>query len=132
MTEYITAILLVLGAFFTLVAAVGIVRLPDLLMRMHASTKAGTLGTGFILAAVAVMTPETGVITRSIATIVFLIITAPVAAHLIGRASYFVGIKLWEGTIVDDFAAQFDRHALEKAEKKERKPAISRKKTGKQ
>ena len=104
MSEIITVIFLLFGAFFVFVAAVGVLRLPDLLMRMHASTKAGTLGVGFILAAVAVMTPDIGVITRSIATIMFLIITAPVAAHMIGRASYQVGVKLWEGTIVDDLA----------------------------
>ena len=56
-SHIIASVALIAGAFFTLVAAIGVVRLPDILMRMHASTKAGTLGTGFILLAVAVTTP---------------------------------------------------------------------------
>jgi multicomponent Na+:H+ antiporter subunit G len=108
-TQIIATILLIGGAFFTFVAAVGVYRLPDVLMRMHASTKAGTLGTGCILLAVAFMTTDVGIISRAIATIVFLIITAPVAAHLIGRASYISGTKMWENTIVDEFRDHLDK-----------------------
>ena len=54
MSELIVALLIAAGCLFCLVAAVGIVRLPDTLIRMHAATKAGTLGTGLILAGVAV------------------------------------------------------------------------------
>lgn len=111
MTVYqiIASVLLLLGAFFTLVAAIGVLRLPDILMRMHASTKAGTLGTGFILLAVAVLTPDVGIITRSLATIAFLIITAPIAAHLIGRAAYVVGTKLWINTVIDELRSYIDK-----------------------
>ena len=113
MVEIIVSVLLLLGGFFSLVAAIGVFRLPDVLMRMHASTKAGTLGTGFILLAIAVFSPELGVVSRAIATIVFLIITAPVAAHLIGRASYESGIKMWENTIVDEFRNYLDKKKSE-------------------
>ncbi len=85
-----------------LVAAVGVLRLPDLMMKMHASTKAGTLGAGLILVSVGVAFDEISVLTRVIATIIFLLLTAPVAAHLIGRAAYYVGLDLWEGTITDE------------------------------
>lgn len=102
-TEIIIAVLLLGGAFFVLVASVGVIRLPDLLMKMHASTKAGTLGAGLILLSVAFVFNEISVITRVIATILFLLITAPIAAHMIGRAGYYTGIKLWKGTIVDEF-----------------------------
>jgi multicomponent Na+:H+ antiporter subunit G len=109
LTQILASVALLSGAFFTLVAAIGVYRLPDILMRMHASTKAGTLGTGFILLAVAIITPDISVITRAVATILFLIVTAPVAAHLIGRASYRVGTKLWTNTIVDDFREYVDK-----------------------
>lgn len=109
LAQILASIALIAGAFFTLVAAVGVYRLPDILMRMHASTKAGTLGTGFILLAVAIITPDIGVITRAIATILFLIVTAPVAAHLIGRASYTVGTKLWKNTIVDELHDELNK-----------------------
>ncbi len=102
MIEYVIAILLITGSIFVLVAAIGVLRLPDLLMKMHASTKAGTLGAGLILVAVAFAFGDTGVASRAIATIIFLLITAPIAAHMIGRAAYYVGIPLWKGTIMDE------------------------------
>lgn len=101
-TEFIIALLLLSGAFFVLVASIGIIRFPDLMMRMHASTKAGTLGAGLILAATAVAFDDISVLTRALATIIFLLLTAPVAAHLIGRAAYYVGMDLWSGTITDE------------------------------
>lgn len=99
----ITVILMLAGAFFMLVAAVGVLRMPDLLMRMHAATKAGTLGAGLFLVAVAVHFGSTGVTIRAVATIFFLLFTAPVAAHVIGRAAYFSGwLELWDRTLVDE------------------------------
>lgn len=53
MNEVFAAILMVIGSLFCLVSAVGMLRLPDTLMRMHAATKAGTLGTGLIVVAAA-------------------------------------------------------------------------------
>lgn len=101
-TELIIAFFLLAGSFFVVVASIGVLRLPDLMMKMHASTKAGTLGAGLILVAVGISFDEISVLTRIIATIIFLLLTAPVAAHLIGRAAYYTGIELWEGTIVDE------------------------------
>ena len=90
-----------------LVAAVGVLRMPDLLMRMHAATKAGTLGAGLLLGAVAAYYEQLGVTMRAGATIVFLLLTAPVAAHMIGRAAYVVGIELWEGTLLDELRGRY-------------------------
>jgi multicomponent Na+:H+ antiporter subunit G len=96
-------LLLLTGALFVLVAAIGLLRLPDLLMRMHAATKAGTLGAGLLLIAVAVAVPETGVIARAVATICFLLLTAPIAAHVIAHAAYHTGeVALWERTCIDE------------------------------
>ena len=69
MIELINALLLILGGLFALTAAFGIVRLPDILIRMHASTKAGTLGCGLILVAVAVHFGELGIVVRALAAI---------------------------------------------------------------
>lgn len=98
----ITAALLIVGSFFCLVAAVGMLRLPDTLIRIHAATKAGTLGAGFILMAEAVAIAELGTTLRVAAIIVFLLLTAPVAAHLIGRAAYHRGIHLFDKTWIDE------------------------------
>ena len=114
--ELLTAALLVSGAFFTLVAGLGIVRLPDILIRMHAATKAGTLGVGLILLALALNFMETGVVTRAIAAIIFLLITAPVAAHMIGRAAYRTGVPLWDRNIIDEYKTARQRGDLAQTE----------------
>jgi len=102
MIEVNAAALLLIGSLFCLVAAVGMLRLPDTLIRMHAATKAGTLGTGFILAAEALVAGELGTTIKAVAVILFLLITAPVAAHLIGRAAYHQGIRLFDKTWIDE------------------------------
>ena len=86
MIEILAGILVLAGAGFTLVAAIGILRYPDLLMRMHASTKAGTLGSILVLAAMALVVAQGPVTAKTIATVLFLLLTAPIAAHMIGRA----------------------------------------------
>ncbi|WP_239479588.1 monovalent cation/H(+) antiporter subunit G [Actibacterium sp. 188UL27-1] len=87
MIEVIAGVLILLGAGFALIAALGVLRLPDVLTRMHASTKAGTLGSSLILVAAAVVFAETEITVRVIATILFLMLTAPIGAHMIGRAA---------------------------------------------
>lgn len=101
MTEAATAIILVIGSLFCLIAGVGMLRLPDILTRMHAATKAGTFGAGLILISEAVFYHDTGITLRALAAIAFLLLTAPVAAHLIGRAAYHSGIKLSKQTWID-------------------------------
>ena len=101
----LAAALILVGSFFALVGALGIVRLPDLYSRSHAASKAGTLGSGLMLLAVAVVSEDGGVAARALAGIVFFILTAPVSAHLLMRAAYLAGYPLWEGSVVDDYAA---------------------------
>ncbi len=110
-SEIIISFFLLSGSFFVLIAAIGVVRLPDLMMKMHASTKAGTLGAGLVLVSVGIAFDEISVLTRVIATIIFLLLTAPVAAHLIGRAAYYVGMDFWEGTIVDELSDEKTKNA---------------------
>jgi len=93
---------MVVGAASMLIAAVGVVRMPDLFTRMHATSKAGSLGAGLILLAVAVHYGDLGISARALATLAFILLTAPIAAHVIGRAAYFVGVPFWEGTLVDE------------------------------
>ena len=102
MTEILTSILVVGGGFFAFAAALGVLRLPDVLIRMHASTKAGTLGCGLILLAAATHFGETAIVARALAAILFLLLTAPVAAHMIGRAAYRTGVPLWKGMVIDE------------------------------
>jgi multicomponent Na+:H+ antiporter subunit G len=83
-------------------AAIGLLRFPDLPTRMHATTKSGVFATCLIMIAVALYFSQTEVTARVIAIITFILITAPVAAHAIGRAAYFAGVPLWSGTIKDE------------------------------
>ena len=100
--DILTAALLLPGAIFGLLAAIGIVRLPDLYTRMQAAAKAGTLGVGCSVLAVAVHFGELGITTRALLVVGFLFLTAPVAAHMIGRAAYRSGVPLWEGSVQDE------------------------------
>ncbi len=98
-----------LGALFILLAAVGIVRMPDFYLRISVTTKAATLGIGMILIAAAIFFGEIGVSSRVIAIIFFLFITAPVGAHMIGRTAYFIGTRLWKNNVLDELKGQYDK-----------------------
>jgi multicomponent Na+:H+ antiporter subunit G len=93
--DIIVGALLCLGTLFTLIASLGVLRMPDLYTRMHAATKAGTVGLASLLLAVAVAIPEITVISRVIGTMLFIFITAPVAAHLLGKAMLESGYQIW-------------------------------------
>ena len=108
MSEIFVSILLLAGAAFMVLAAIGIVRLPDLPTRMHASTKAGAMGAIMTMAGVALHFSDSAVAARAIAFIVFILLTAPIAAHVIGRAGYFTGISLWSGTTKDELRERYD------------------------
>ena len=109
MAEMAGAALLVAGSIFCLVAALGVLRLPDTLIRMHAATKAGTLGAGCILVAEALVTGDLGTTLKVAAVIVFLLLTAPVAAHLLGRAAYHRGIRLYDKTWIDELGGRLTK-----------------------
>lgn len=102
---YIAGALLIVGALFTFLAAIGILRLPDLYTRMHAASKAGSLGAGLTLIAIAIYSLDAAVALRALAGVTFLILTAPVAAHLLARAAYTAGYKPAAITHINDLEA---------------------------
>jgi monovalent cation/proton antiporter MnhG/PhaG subunit len=111
MSEILSSFLMIIGAAFALLAGAGVVRMPDLFTRMQAATKASTLGIGCIVLAVAVYFGDLSITTRALAIIAFVFLTAPIAAHMIARAAYFVGVPLWEGTVIDELRGQYDRRS---------------------
>ncbi len=113
--EVVIAFVMVFGAVWILIAAAGIVRMPDLYLRMSASSKAATLGAALMLFSVALHFQTLGVVSRVVATISFIILTAPVAAHMIARAAYITGVPLWKGTTVDELRGRYDRTRRELA-----------------
>lgn len=109
MFDLIAGALVLFGAAFSLVAAVGVLRMPDLYVRMHAASKAGTLGVGSMLLAVAVHSGgDLSVIARALIAIFFLVLTAPVGAHLLARAAYVSGVPCWSGTKTDELEGHYN------------------------
>ena len=106
--NYVSGLLLVVGALFALVASLGLLRFPDLFSRMHAASKAGTLGSGLMLIALAIHAQDLATATRALAGVAFFLLTAPVSAHLLAKAAYSVGYRLWEGSVLDEMAKEHE------------------------
>ena len=87
MIEVAAGIIALIGALFSAIAAMGILKMPDVFTRMHSSTKAGVVGSSLILIAAGIVSGDAGTWARIGVAIFFLLLTAPLAAHMIGRAS---------------------------------------------
>lgn len=98
----VSAALLLIGSAFALVASVGLLRLPDLYTRMHAASKAGTMGSCLMLIALAIHAADVGTISRALAGVVFFLLTAPVSSHLLAKAAYAVGYRLHASSVRDE------------------------------
>jgi multicomponent Na+:H+ antiporter subunit G len=102
MIEWLSGGLFIVGATLALLAAVGVLRMPDVFTRMQASTKASTLGLGSLLAGAALRNPELSFVVRAASIAAFMVLTTAVAAHVIARAAARGGAPIWEGTLVDE------------------------------
>ena len=102
MLTVVSSVLLLVGVFLALVAAVGLVRLPDVLSRMHAATKPATLGLLLITVGAAMRMQDAGDAVKLLLVAAFQFLTAPVAAHMIGRAAYRSGAGALDELVVDD------------------------------
>jgi len=98
----LVAAMVVIGSGFTLIAALGLIRLPDVFTRMHAASKAGTLGSGVLLIALGIHAGDNGTLTRALAGVVFFMLTAPISAHLLAKASYATGYRMSDASVVDE------------------------------
>jgi multicomponent Na+:H+ antiporter subunit G len=99
----ISVIFLVIGAAFDLFGCIGLLRLPDVYNRLQSATKSVTLGTCSILFGLFLHYGFNGIGVKSLLAIPLLFFTATVAAHALIRGAYVFGIKLWEGTVIDDY-----------------------------
>ncbi|MFN4010599.1 MAG: monovalent cation/H(+) antiporter subunit G [Pannonibacter sp.] len=91
LVDILVGLTLIIGALFALLAAVGVLRLPDVYSRMHAASKAGTVGSGLLLIALALDAGQLDVTTRAIAGVLFFLLTAPISAHLLAKAAFAAG-----------------------------------------
>lgn len=98
--EYIAIGLLALGAIFILIGAIGLVKLPDFYTRLHAPTKATTLGIGSILIASMLLhlSQDRGINIQELVISMFLFITAPVSAYMMAKAAIHRSVPTAENT----------------------------------
>ena len=95
------SVLMVVGSIFSLLAALGILRFPDLYTRMHAASKAGTVGSGLLLLAAGLHALDIAILLRALAGFAFFVLTAPVSAHLLAKAAHQSGYKLTNLSVTD-------------------------------
>ena len=101
-TEAVSSVLLLAGVLLAVVAAVGLVRLPDVFSRMHAATKPATLGLLLITVGAALRMEDSADAVKLLLVAAFQFLTAPVAAHMVGRAAYRAGAGDLDGLVVDE------------------------------
>ena len=102
MIAWLADLLFLAGAILALLAAIGVLRMPDVFTRMQASTKASTLGLGCLLAALAIRHPDVAIVMKAISIGAFMMLTTAVSAHVIARAAALTGAPLWSGTSIDE------------------------------
>lgn len=104
MSSIIGLIFISLGLTFDFFGCLGLVRLPDVYNRLQAATKCVTIGTCSILFGTFLVVGFSAAGLKALLCIVFLVLTAPVAAHAIARGAHRAGVKLWKGSIIDKYA----------------------------
>ncbi|MCK4244149.1 MAG: Na+/H+ antiporter subunit G [Candidatus Omnitrophica bacterium] len=103
MNEIIGYIFIVAGVVFDFFGCLGLVRLPDLYNRLQAATKCVTIGTCGIMFGVFLITGLSPSGIKALLIILFLILTAPTAAHALARGAHKSGVKLWEKSVCDKY-----------------------------
>ena len=98
-----------LGAFLTLVTAIGMHRLHSLFARMHASTKPQVLGLVVMCAGLACVMQSTHVAATLVLVVMMQFVVAPISAHMLGRATYRLGQTDYEAIVVDEYAEDLER-----------------------
>lgn len=102
--DIIAGVLIAAGMLLSILGGVGINRFPDVWSRMHAATKPVTLGLAFVLLGTALIEPDAANSVKLVLAAVLQFLTAPVAAHMVGRAAYRGGNPLSPRTGVDELA----------------------------
>src|SRR3989338_6856673 len=103
MSEVAGNLFIVIGLAFDLFGCLGLIRLPDVYNRLQATTKCVTLGTCSILFGALVIKGFSGCGIKALLCIVFLLLTAPVAAHALSKGAHASGVKLWDKSVCDKY-----------------------------
>ena len=111
--EILAALLLVGGAGVVALAALGVARLTDPFMRMHAAAKAGVAGAGLLLLGTGLAFGTPATLLTALAAVAFLVLTAPIASHALGRAAYVAGAPLGAASVADALAGVLHRKVFD-------------------
>jgi monovalent cation/proton antiporter MnhG/PhaG subunit len=111
--EVLAALLLVGGAGVVGLAALGVARLTDPFMRMHAAAKAGVAGAGLMLLGAGLAFGTPAALLTALAAIAFLLLTAPLASHALGRAAYVAGAPLGAASVADALSGVLHRKVFD-------------------
>ncbi|MCK4325227.1 Na+/H+ antiporter subunit G [bacterium] len=103
MSDIVGKVFIIMGLSFNFFGCLGLIRLPDIYNRLQASTKCVTFGTCSILFGVFLMLGFSAAGIKALLCIVFLVLTAPVSAHVLARGAHISGIKLWKKSVVDKY-----------------------------
>lgn len=106
LNEGFTALIILIGSIFSLISAIGLLRLPDVYTRAHAASKSSTLGVLFVLLGTFLffLTEEKFFSTKLLLGIFFVFLTAPVSAHMICRAAYRSRVEMAKTSVRDDLS----------------------------
>jgi multicomponent Na+:H+ antiporter subunit G len=111
--ELVSCILILAGVFLIFVSTIGLLRLPDFYIRMSAITKGATLGLGLILLGLGTYFNQPDILLKVLAIIFFIFITAPVAAHVIGRTAVQNRTPFWSKTNLSEFEGYLKKGKLD-------------------
>lgn len=105
LVDVVVSVLLLSGTALAVIAAIGLQRFPDVFARMHAATKPATLGLLLVLVGAAARVSDPGDVAKLLLVGLLQFLTAPVGAHMVGRAAYRAGTELSPETSIDELAA---------------------------
>ena len=104
LTNILAVAFLLAGLFFHATACLGMLRMPDIYMRLSGISMAGTLGNMCYLIAASAYFGTASMLGKACVIIFFVYITAPISGHILGRAAYLYGVPLWRKSVVDEWA----------------------------
>ncbi|GAA1796902.1 monovalent cation/H(+) antiporter subunit G [Agromyces neolithicus] len=113
--EIAAGLLILISAFLSMAAGIGIVRFPDVLTRLHAATKPQVLGLATVLLAIVLQVPTWGVLSTAVLVLTFQLLTQPMTAHMIGRAAYRSDHVRFDLLIEDDLGDDIAQHEQPRA-----------------
>jgi multicomponent Na+:H+ antiporter subunit G len=110
MRDVIVQVVLLGGCLFMLLAAIGVVRMPDLYMRISAVTKSATMGAGLLLLAIVLREASLDAVVKAFMVALFGFLTSPISGHMLSRAAYRRGVPLWDKTVTDELRREGTEH----------------------